>query len=403
VSKFQKKSAIWYLVASFYLIPLLISLGIIFSTNHLLGDFVSVTVTSSQSELLFAGFLYLLPLVFIGFIAAFAQKVRIGHDNKNYESYLFVLLLIVTALASIFGLPSIGAENLSNFDTVQKAILKFNPTLLFLIFVFSNSSTKRLILSCICILYLGYIQKSLLPIFLVFMGVSTHFVRNKNTSPYKLMLYILLIVGATYSLSDLVSYLYQFRNDLRGSSAIHNSELVVSYAVGRINSFSSFYYILSEGCCSRSPDSFYLVNNFLQRFIAIPLPTFSPTQVFNDDYLGVAAYDYAIFISYAGSLLIEWRENPIFLIATVFTAFVLIFMAYKLTPLPSNKEKLPLFLLLFYSPYLSGEAWEFSIMIQSLVVIRLTLYVALIFRRSFKLSSRKYKSTTNDNPLINLE
>lgn len=403
MSKFQKKSTIWYLVATFYLIPLLVSLGIIFSTNHLLGDFVSVTVTGAHSEVLFAGLLYLLPLIFVGFISAFAQKVRIGHDNKNYDSYLFVLLLIVTALASIFGLPSIGAENLSHFGTVQSVILKFNPTLLFLIFVFSNSSTKRLILSCICILYLGYIQKSLLPVFLVFMGVSTHFVRNKNISPRKLLLYILLMMGTIYSLSDLISYLYQFRNELRSSSDIFNSELVISYAVGRINSFSSFYYILSEGCCSRSPDYFYLVNNFLQRFISIPLPTFSPTQVFNDDYLGSAAYDYAIFISYAGSVLIEWRSNPIFLIATIFTAFVLIFMAYKLTPIPSNKEKLPLFLLLFYSPYLSGEAWEFSIMIQSLVVIRFTLYVTLIFRRSFKLSSRKYKSTTNKNSLINLD
>jgi hypothetical protein len=143
--------------------------------------------------------------------------------------------------------------------------------------------------------------------------------------------------------------------------------------LGRINSFSSFYYIWSESCCTRSPDMLYVAGTVLERFVGLPLSTLSPSQIFNQAILGADGADYGIFTSFAGSLMIEGRASPDILILSIVSYCVFIVFAYKITPLTSNAEKVPLFLLIFYFPYLSGDVWEFSILIQSLVVISMTI------------------------------
>jgi hypothetical protein len=124
----------------------------------------------------------------------------------------------------------------------------------------------------------------------------------------------------------------------------------------------------------------------LERLTGIPLPTLSPTQIFNRDILGSDALDYGIFTSFAGSLLIEGRANFAFLILSSVSLCFFVIFAYKLTPLPSNADRVPLFLLLFYFPYLSGDVWEFAILIQFLVVIRMAIFGVMLLKVALKKS-----------------
>jgi hypothetical protein len=381
------RSTIWHVVIAFYLLPLILSMSHILSTNRLLGDFAHSFVTDGPVEILFGGAIYLLPLFCIILLVRFADRVRVRNVTGEFGSFLYIMLISVTALAVIFGLPSIGAAAGQGLaGVVQSIVLKFNPNLVFLLFAFSNSSTRRLVIGSFCVLVTGYEQKSLLPIFLVLMASTVHFVINHRVSRLRFFVFALLIVVTAYNIDIFLFDLYQLRNDMRGGSSKMEAELVTSYALGRINSFSSFYYIWSGSCCSEYPDMFYVAANVLERLTGIPLPTLSPTQIFNRDILGSDALDYGIFTSFAGSLLIEGRANFAFLILSSVSLCFFVIFAYKLTPLPSNADRVPLFLLLFYFPYLSGDVWEFAILIQFLVVIRMAIFGVMLLKVALKKS-----------------
>lgn len=378
----EKTAKIWYLVIVMYLAPLILSISYILSTNRLLGDFTHSIVTDGHTEIIFAGAVYLLPLVCIIFISRVADRVRIGNFNGECSSYLYGMLITVTILAVIIGLPSVGESpgegGISNI--ARTIILKFNPQIVFLLFAFSNTSTKRLVIGIVCIAVIGYEQKSLLPVFLIIIAILAHYVMNYSSSGLRLLIYTLMIVLAGSNIDTLLFELYQLRNNMRGSSAQLDFELVMSYALGRVNSFSSFYYIWSEGCCKNAPDLFYVAGTVLERIIGISLYLRNPSQIFNDEILGIESLDYGIFTSFAGALLIDGRASFFIIILSSITYGIFVLFAHKITPLPSNGKKTPLFLLLFYFPYLSGDVWEFSILIQSLIVIRLTIAALQMLR-----------------------
>ena len=176
---------LWFLVATFYVVPLFISFWIILETGNLLGDFASTSVDSSLSALLLVGLLYLLPGILFASIAfgrsELSKKenrrkdVRYSHKIKNFRTnVLFSMLIFTTIGAAIFGLPTIsGGPKGGQSSLIQNIILYLNPSLLFTIIAVSRPSFKKLIISSICLAYVGYVQLSLLPFFLVAVGVST--------------------------------------------------------------------------------------------------------------------------------------------------------------------------------------------------------------------------------------
>ncbi|MFM7008522.1 MAG: hypothetical protein ACKO0Z_04215, partial [Betaproteobacteria bacterium] len=62
-----------------------------------------------------------------------------------------------------------------------------------------------------------------------------------------------------------------------------------------------------------------------------------------------------------------------------FSALVLLFITYYLIPYPAKKEKIPIFFLFIFPVYLSGDAWEFSVFIRSLVIVNIILFFSMKF------------------------
>lgn len=352
----------------------------------MLGDFAFAPVYSSWWQLGLIGLIYLLPGVAFAITINLFSKIKIKSfyrtGTKIYKSLdsklLFRILILATLGAAIFGLPTIsGGEGGNRVSPIQNLILYLNPSILFMLISISNASLRDLLISACCLIFIGFVQLSLLPLVIVAVGISIWwFVRYPVSLLRFISLMFLIVVGVNFG-KDYVYFLYDIRNNARGAADIFDIDQLFVYAIGRINSFSSLYYLWDHKCCEVRADYFYLITNVLERFIGVDLPSFSSSEAFNQKYLEAGSGVYSIFASYAGQFVIDYNSDGFLFFTSTFSALILLFVTYYLIPYPPIKEKIPIFFLFIFPVYLSGDAWEFSVFMRSLVIVNIILFFSM--------------------------
>lgn len=379
---------LWLLVASFYLLPLIISFWMIQARGLLLGDFAFAPVYSSWWQLGLIGLIYLLPGVAFTIAINLFSKIKIksiyGSSTKFYKfldsKLLCRILIFATIGAAIFGLPTIsGGVSGNSVSPIQNLILYLNPSILFMLISISNASLRDLLISACCLIFIGFVQLSLLPLVIVAIGGSIWWFIRYPVTLLKFISLVFLIIFYINLGKDYVYLLYDIRNNARGAADIFDIDQLFVYAIGRINSFSSLYYLWDDKCCEVRADYFYLITTVLERFVGVDLPSFSSSEAFNQKYLDSGSGVYSIFASYAGQFVIDYNSDALLFLTSTFSALVLLFITYYLIPYPAKKEKIPIFFLFIFPVYLSGDAWEFSVFIRSLVIINIILFFSMKF------------------------
>lgn len=378
-------SKLWILAIYFYLAPLLASDILILSTGHLVGDFTHVEIDTDVWELLFLSILYILPLIVIIGLFRHVKDRDIRPMNNNFASYLLCVLVIVTASTLIFGTVPVGEAPTAGFvGVIQSLVLKFNPYLLLLLLTSLHTKTWRMFAGVACVLIVTIAQKSLLGYFVSAMALSVYWVDKKSPSYRQLIIYMIISTIILVNSQPLLLYIYSLRSESREFNVEMLSELVSSYAVGRVNSISSLYTIWNGNCCTHAPDALYAIATIFERLTGISFSGISnPGQVFNRDILGVDSETYSIFTGVAGAVLVLAKTSWVALCLNILTLVLVMRLIYWLIPPIAMSKKKPIFLIILYLPYLSGDVWELSMLTQSLLIIRF-IYWASIHQTKYK-------------------
>ena len=381
---YSVEKKLWLLVAFFYVLPVIVNIFYIYNVHHLTGDYTAYSFEGSFFDLISVGLLYLLPILFIymilrvKFFSRPAQKIRVP------VSLLFWMICILAFVALTFGaIPTGGQADSGIGGVVQRIAAKFNPYYLYLILVASTSSGKKVILSTLAILIIGFAQKSLAGYLIAIMGLAVHAAIHEKISRRQLIQLVVILLPLSFFLGPLIELIYELRNSARGSSISIDSDLIYSYVLGRLNSISSLYSIIYGDCCGIASDSYYSIEVLIERIFGVSLLDYtSPTQIFNDFVLGTNV-DYAIFTGTAGSLAILLKTIPLSAILNCAVLLVELKIIYAITPINLGRSKYPFFFLLIFFIYLSGDAWELSLLFQSVIILRVTMFFAESFRLSF--------------------
>jgi hypothetical protein len=391
----------WYV----YLAPLVSSVAYIVYDGGLLGDYSNSSV-EDFTVLYQAALLYLAPLIFIvSFMALFSREncFSILSTRKTFGA-LSVILLLHGLLVMTFGAIATGGDSsVSDFASLVRLLLsKVNPYYIFILvcFLAGRQDIAKICLLVGVIVLETVLQKSLQGYWILFIAIFMYVIRLYGQGFLKTSIILALPILISFHIDGVLGYVYEIRSDSRGSElSLNSKEVIFKMALGRINSLSSVYSIIEDECCDKQVDSFYSVSSFIQRFTGINLGgQTSPTQVFNDAVLGADA-DYAIFTGTVGSLFININSSLIAVLAN--SAFLLLelFILYKLIPWNGTRQgKLSVFMIVIYMPYLSGDSWELSILLQQALTLYLMLWLIAAVPRVITLQSSdhlRYKQPSN--------
>lgn len=387
----QANSKLWLLVLYLYLAPLVGSVLLVLQNGHLLGDFPHVSVDFDPIGLLLYASAYLAPLVLIVTVVRQGSCLNTWFAHQGYAKFIFYILLLVALFTLFLGSIPVGAPPAPGITgVVQTVILKFNPYLLFLFLAALRVPPWQMVIGGLCVLVMGLSQKSLLGYFVVAMAFSVYWVDNKVRGRLHILMFFAIPIVLILVFQESISYLYSFRNESRGGATAISENMLLSYALGRINSFSSMYQIFNEDCCGAAPSTFYVIETFLQRLTGLGVFTSTtPGQTYNEFLLGPGA-EYAIFTSTAGAVYILFKSGWLILVVNVFAMLIILKVMYTMMPVPTGPRKVPLFLIVLYLPYLSGDVWELSLSFQSIVLLRMSYWLFTCIRRGVRPRTAAY-------------
>ncbi|WP_337137373.1 oligosaccharide repeat unit polymerase [Morganella morganii] len=361
-----------------YLIPAILSIILICNNNFLLGDFRSYGYDLSILDSFFVFFEFLIPLVIIYLVIKISNTASIlAKKDSQFENFIVYIFIFIFFVTIFIGVIKVGpsSEITSPLFLLPKLTAKLNPYLLIGILAFSRIKTKHFIFClCVCILY-SYKQTSLQGYLIVFFSYAIFLLRTCKVNIYLFILLLLLPLVLYEYIFDILKLLYSVRNKMRGFE--FNEQDIVSLSIGRISSLSSYLYIQDSlynniGNLNKISDYFSL-GIFSERIFSIPLfDTISPSNVFNAYEIGDA--DYSIFLGLNGFLYILFQQSaPIIIINTIVILLVFI-LILQMLPYFSISERIPLFFLVMYSPILSFDIWEISILFQSLILLNILFF-----------------------------
>jgi hypothetical protein len=373
-----------------YIAPLIAANYLIFSTGHLIGDFISVDIEISIWRLFYLDLIYLFPLLLVIVslklnFCNYKNKENLYIKSNSYKNFLFILIIINIVLSLLFGVIPVGGRGESGLIGAFQALNnKLNPYILLIMLSSLGLKKYQFFLSCISIILFSVLQKSILGFFIVFISTYVYIVMNTKINFKMLLFFLTLPLIFIIVFNDFLQYIYESRNLARGLETQINPEDNLSLAIGRINSFSSLYSIYSCECYYGAVSNFYTLSSVLQRFTSYSLlENIDTTTLFNLYYIGDDISKYAIFTSTAGALLILLQSDLWVIIFNCIFIILIINASYYLMPYPPNKYKFYVFLLLFYLTYLSGDIWELTILLQSLVLIKILslIYFKLFYKK----------------------
>lgn len=369
---FTAARKLMWLALYFYAAPLVANIFLIIQYGHLLGDFPHIIFDNNYGFLLLAAVVYIFPLFFIILFFSIGSKGSAWFPQRGNANFMFYLLVFAAAFTISFGTIPVGeSASPGMIGLIQTIIIKFNPYLLIILLVASRVATWKILLAALCVAFISLAQKSLLGYFVIAMSLLFYWVDNKVHNRFKMVFILVIPVISIAAFQEIISLIYDLRNQSRGVSGKIDENLLLSYALGRINSFSSLYQILYDDCCGAAPSAFYAIGTLLERLTGLGLfNSTTPGQSYNELLLGGGA-DYGIFTSTAGAAFISLKSSLLLSVVNFLTLLGILRLMYILLPIPNSPSRLPLFLIVLYFPYLSGDVWELSLIFQSILILRI--------------------------------
>lgn len=352
-----------------YAIPALLSLIIIYNGNYLLGDFRSYFYLMSGLDFAITFVEFLLPLAIIYLMLKLGNRVvLIKSKDARFERFALVLFVFIFFVTLCIGAIKVGNDNNVGGipGVLMSLVVKLNPYLLIGILAFSKINTRSFVICLLVCVFYSYKQVSLQGYLVVFFSLITFLLSRYRIKPV-LFIGLLLIPFFVYEpIFDVLTYIYTIRNQMRGVE--FDATQVMALAIGRISSLSSYLYIRDGAYDFSGVSDFFSLGIILERVLGFTLfDTSSPSQIFNMAELGRAGY--SIFLGLNGFLYALYQSSVFVFIFNVIIILFVIYVLFQLMPYFDRKNRLLMFFLVMYMPFLSFDIWEISIVFQSLILL----------------------------------
>lgn len=363
-----------FLYVYIYIVPALLSLVLISFRGTLLGDFRSFSYNMSTIDFLVTFIQFIIPLVILYLLIRLASKVTFSKEkDKLFESFIMLLFLIIFIITFLFGAIEIGQANKGGIaGFLMSLVVKFNPYLLLGLLAFSNVRTKYFIFCLFVCIFYCFKQVSLQGYLISILALIT-FMLVRGVIGKKLFSLILIFPFVMYGvLFDALIHIYSLRNEMRGAE--FDASQIVSLAVGRISSLSSYIYIKENTYIYDSVSDFFSLGIFLERLVGVSFfDTASPSVIFNQAEVGNTSY--SIFLGLNGFLFSLYESSIlIFYFNMIVLVFVFVIILQTI-PFFSKEHRVKMFFLIMYMPILSFDVWEISIVFQSLIFINILFVI----------------------------
>ncbi|MEI8596268.1 oligosaccharide repeat unit polymerase [Photobacterium sp. Hal280] len=354
-----------------YMIPTFISLLIIFNNGYLLGDFRNYLYSASFFDIAQVFFLYSCMLLVIYLFIISGSRIHFfSEKNKQFEKYSLLVFCFILFITLAFGAVKIGQPVEGGLTGLMiKLASKFNPLLLVLIISYSNISVRKFAFCILVTLIYGFKQQSLQGYLISFIAVMIYALKAKEIKSF--YFYFLLLSPIIFGkwVLDFVTWIYTLRNELRGVEFDTNE--ILSLAVGRISSISSYIYLTENHFSYNKISEYFSHSIFISRIIGVQMGGgVSPSDIFNQELLGGNA-GYSIFLGLLGMLDMLIKGDILVAANNVIFLLMMLFISFQMIPYFNKKERVLMFFSVFYLPFLSSDIWEWSILLQSLIVIQL--------------------------------
>ncbi|MFM4774587.1 hypothetical protein ACEUD0_01865 [Aeromonas veronii] len=363
-----------------YIIPALLSLVLIASGGTLLGDFRSYSYSIDPIDFFLTLMQFLLPLAFIFLVIKTGDKLVITKGRGTvFECFLLTLFVFIFLVTFFIGAIKVGSSNVGGLPgLLMSFVFKLNPYLLLGLLAFSNIKAKHFVFCLlVCILY-SFKQVSLQGYLVSLFSLVTFILLRKNISN-KLFFFVLIVPFFIHSfIFDVLIDIYTLRNQMRGVA--FDSSQIMSLAVGRISSLSSYLYIRESLTTSfEGVSDYFSLGIFLERLSGFSVfNTVSPSVVFNKAELGAA--DYSIFLGLNGFLLALYKSSVLIFMFNVTVLLLVFLIIFQMLPYFDRKARVHMFFLIMYMPILSFDIWEISIVFQSIILINVLF---LLYRGAY--------------------
>ncbi|MBB1400982.1 oligosaccharide repeat unit polymerase [Pseudoalteromonas sp. SG45-1] len=356
-----------------YIVPALLSLILISFGGTLLGDFRSFSYDMKASDFLLTLIQVLIPLIILYLLLKLANNIAITKEKgKLFEGFILILFVFIFFITFFFGAIKIGEENVGGLaGLLMSLVVKLNPYLLLGLLAFSNIKTKSFVLClAICIFYC-FKQVSLQGYLISLFSLIT-FLLIRGKIGNKLFFTMLIMPFLLYSvLFEVLTYIYTLRNEMRGVE--FDASQIMSLAVGRVSSLSSYIYIRESIYSYTSVSDFFSLGIFLERVLGVGfLDTVSPSAIFNNAELGEA--NYSIFLGLNGFLLSLYKSSVFIFHFNIIIILICFCLMFQMIPFFDRKNRVAMFFFIMYMPFLSFDIWEFSIIFQSLILLNLLYF-----------------------------
>lgn len=368
---YMKNVKIFYIYI--YIVPALLSLILISFGGTLLGDFRSFSYDMKASDFLLTLIQVLIPLIILYLLLKLVNNIAITKEKgKLFEGFILILFVFIFFITFFFGAIKIGEENVGGLTgLLMSLVVKLNPYLLLGLLAFSNIKTKSFVLClAICIFYC-FKQVSLQGYLISLFSLIT-FLLIRGKIGNKLFFAMLIMPFLLYSvLFEVLTYIYTLRNEMRGVE--FDASQIMSLAVGRVSSLSSYIYIRESIYSYTSVSDFFSLGIFLERVLGVGfLDTVSPSAIFNNAELGEA--DYSIFLGLNGFLLSLYKSSVFIFHFNIIIILICFCLMFQMIPFFDRKNRVAMFFFIMYMPFLSFDIWEFSIIFQSLILLNLLYF-----------------------------
>lgn len=357
-----------------YIVPALLSLILISFGGTLLGDFRSFPYDMEIRDFVSTLIEFSLPLIIL-FTLIYGANNLVVFKSKTlqFESFILLLFVFIFFVTFFIGAIKIGGNNVGGLPgLLMSLVVKLNPYLLLGVLAFSKVKVKIFFICLlVCFLYC-YKQVSLQGYLISLISLMTFLLLRKKIST-KLLIVILVSPFLIYSiLFEALSYIYTLRNEMRGVE--FDSTQIMSLAVGRISSLSSYLYMRESIFSYTEVSDFFTLGIFSERMIGFSFfDTLSPSIVFNNAELGEA--DYSIFLGLNGFLLSLYQSSIFIFLFNVIIILIIFFIIFQMLPFFNKGHRVAMFFLIMYMPILSFDIWEISIAFQSLLLINILYFI----------------------------
>ena len=337
-------------------------------TAHLTGDFRSTKILFGIEAPIF----FVLFVLVNTMVIAIISRVRVVPviSIKRVNDKLLLTLLVIYLITSLaFGTHTIGGETKVT-NPVSLLITKFSVEWLYFILCGTTKKRSTVLMGSFVVLFISLLKTSLFGFLSVTFGVLI-FAHARRISSIKIWLSVILVCVLVLFFGNFLVFLYEYRAELRGATITVDSNEVTSLILGRLSSYSSFYFTMLNLSHLKEVSVLEPLIAFIVVFLKLPFNGFglSPTVAFNQ-FIGTDGY--SIFVSFPAVItILLYQSLTAFLIFLLLFLFLALFMKC-LIPYCNSRNIISSCLLI--PVLISGSFWEFLILSEKLLFTVLAVH-----------------------------